>query len=142
MFVTFFHHWFNILAEITRFGDRKFYDDWWNASSFSEYWIKWNLPVHQFVKRHIGMPLTRRGFSSLGIQFFVFTLSAALHEYLISVPLGLGWTGYVFWFMMGQIPLLKLTKIERVKQYLYSLRIIRHLETCYSGVYFRLLDIR
>ncbi|SJK85830.1 diacylglycerol O-acyltransferase [Babesia microti strain RI] len=115
MFVTFFHHWFNILAEITRFGDRKFYDDWWNASSFSEYWIKWNLPVHQFVKRHIGMPLTRRGFSSLGIQFFVFTLSAALHEYLISVPLGLGWTGYVFWFMMGQIPLLKLTKIERFK---------------------------
>eukprot|EP00921_Rhytidocystis_pertsovi_P002699 GHVQ01004614.1.p1 GENE.GHVQ01004614.1~~GHVQ01004614.1.p1 ORF type:complete len:388 (+),score=27.57 GHVQ01004614.1:206-1369(+) len=45
MFMAIFHHYCNILAELTRFGDRHFYDDWWNASSFGEYWRKWNLVV-------------------------------------------------------------------------------------------------
>jgi diacylglycerol O-acyltransferase-1 len=28
MFYTFFHLWLNLLAELTRFGDRLFYKDW------------------------------------------------------------------------------------------------------------------
>lgn len=30
-FYWFFHLWMNLLAELTRFGDREFYKDWWNA---------------------------------------------------------------------------------------------------------------
>jgi diacylglycerol O-acyltransferase-1 len=30
-FYFYFHLWLNFLAEITRFGDRQFYKDWWNA---------------------------------------------------------------------------------------------------------------
>ena len=30
-FYLFFHLWLNVLAEFTRFGDREFYKDWWNA---------------------------------------------------------------------------------------------------------------
>jgi hypothetical protein len=28
-----FHFWLNIVAELLRFGDRRFYLDWWNACS-------------------------------------------------------------------------------------------------------------
>ncbi|CDR95848.1 diacylglycerol acyltransferase, putative [Babesia bigemina] len=116
MFVVIFHHWCNFLAEITRFGDRRFYDDWWNAACFGEYWRKWNLPIHQFIVRHISKPLFKMGVPWEMSSVIVFTISAALHEYLISVPLGLGWTGYVFCAMMGQIPLLMITRVSVVRE--------------------------
>jgi len=37
-FYFFFHLWLNFLAEITRFGDRLFYKEWWNARTIDEYW--------------------------------------------------------------------------------------------------------
>jgi hypothetical protein len=33
----------NFMAEITKFGDRQFYKDWWNSSFIDEYWRTWNL---------------------------------------------------------------------------------------------------
>ncbi|GAB66114.1 diacylglycerol O-acyltransferase, partial [Plasmodium cynomolgi strain B] len=86
-FLIVFHHWCNILAEITRFDDRLFYKDWWNASSFADYWRKWNLPIHYFVHRHINKPLIYYGFNRKFSMIIVFFISALLHEYLISIPL-------------------------------------------------------
>jgi hypothetical protein len=37
-FYLFFHLWLNLLAELTRFGDRMFYKEWWNARTIDEYW--------------------------------------------------------------------------------------------------------
>lgn len=37
-FYFFFHLWLNLLAELTRFGDRLFYKEWWNARTIDEYW--------------------------------------------------------------------------------------------------------
>ena len=37
-FFSFFHLHLNILAELTHFGDRLFYRDWWNARDIEEYW--------------------------------------------------------------------------------------------------------
>jgi diacylglycerol O-acyltransferase-1 len=37
-FYLFFHLWLNLLAELTRFGDRLFYKEWWNARTIDEYW--------------------------------------------------------------------------------------------------------
>ena len=45
-FYNLFHLSLNILAEILYFGDRNFYNDWWNCKSLAEYWRNWNLPVH------------------------------------------------------------------------------------------------
>ncbi len=42
MFYCLFHSYLNMWAEITRFADRRFYSDWWNANNLSEYWRKWN----------------------------------------------------------------------------------------------------
>lgn len=32
----------NAFAEITYFGDRQFYLDWWNSTTFEEFNRKWN----------------------------------------------------------------------------------------------------
>ena len=37
----------NGFAELTRFADRGFYEDWWNAVTWEEFARKWNKPVHQ-----------------------------------------------------------------------------------------------
>lgn len=57
MFYNGFHAQCNIVAEILKFGDRRFYDDWWNAKTFSEYWRLWNKPVHNWLVKHIYNPL-------------------------------------------------------------------------------------
>lgn len=36
----------NGFAELTRFADRGFYSDWWNAVTWDEFARKWNKPVH------------------------------------------------------------------------------------------------
>ena len=39
----------NGFAELTRFADRGFYEDWWNAVTWDEFARKWNKPVHQVI---------------------------------------------------------------------------------------------
>jgi diacylglycerol O-acyltransferase-1 len=43
MFYAFFHAWMNFMAELTRFGDRTFYKEWWNSLYLEEYWRNWNM---------------------------------------------------------------------------------------------------
>lgn len=28
------HSWLSLMAELTRFADRRFYEDWWNVEGF------------------------------------------------------------------------------------------------------------
>eukprot|EP00916_Digyalum_oweni_P018642 GHVL01031192.1.p1 GENE.GHVL01031192.1~~GHVL01031192.1.p1 ORF type:complete len:462 (-),score=60.50 GHVL01031192.1:80-1465(-) len=83
-FLGVFHHWLNLLAEITRFADRSFYDDWWNATSLGEYWHKWNSPIRNFMVRHVFRPMIHAGFSTSVAQVVVFVISAAMHEYIVN----------------------------------------------------------
>jgi hypothetical protein len=53
VFYLYFHLWLNLLAELTLFGDRAFYKDWWNARTIENYWRNWNLPVHHWCLRHL-----------------------------------------------------------------------------------------
>lgn len=110
MFFSLFHVYLNLLAEITRFADRKFYDDWWNACDFAEYWHKWNFPIHNFFARHVYSPLLIRGYSKTSAQLFVFLTSGLLHEYLVWVPLHLSKpTLMIFMAFVLQVPLVILT---------------------------------
>ena len=90
LFYSNFHVYFNAYCDLTGFADRCFYLDWWNSTTFGEYWRKWNLPVHNWLTRHIYLPMIRRGFSKTASMFVVFILSAILHEYLVY-----GLIGYV-----------------------------------------------
>ena len=50
----------NLTGELLRFGDREFYRDWWNCKNLADFWRMWNMPVHNFLVRHISQPLTKR----------------------------------------------------------------------------------
>lgn len=52
----------NITGELIGFGDRQFYLEWWNCKSLAEYWRTWNLPVHNFFKRHVVYPMQNKVF--------------------------------------------------------------------------------
>ena len=82
-FYSFFHSYMNFWGELTYFADRRFYHDWWNAGDLSEYWRKWNFPIHSFLMRHIYFPLRRRRFNKAACLLATFCLSAIAHEYLI-----------------------------------------------------------
>lgn len=91
-FYLFFHLLLNIFSEITYFADRNFYNDWWNCKNLADYWRDWNLPVHQFFKRHIFYPLQYRGVSKDVASTLVFLVSAGIHEYAVSLSIGkMGW---------------------------------------------------
>jgi len=82
-FYSFFHSYLNFFAELTQFGDRRFYEDWWNAKNLQEYWRKWNHPIHNFLIRHIYYTFRRRKISKSLCLLLTFLISAAAHEYLI-----------------------------------------------------------
>lgn len=85
-FFAIFQSCLNALAEVMRFGDRKFYGDWWNSPSVGAYWKTWNLPVHHFMARHVYFPLIGRGWSAKAASAMVFVISGFLHELAVGAP--------------------------------------------------------
>ncbi|KAI6052091.1 sterol O-acyltransferase 2 isoform X1 [Marmota monax] len=90
IFFAFLHCWLNAFAEMLRFGDRMFYRDWWNSTSFSNYYRTWNVVVHDWLYSYVyqdGLWLLGgrgRGAAMLG----VFLVSAVVHEYIFCFVLG------------------------------------------------------
>ena len=85
-FYALFQSFLNALAEVTMFGDRSFYDEWWNSTNLQMYWSAWNKPVYNFMKRHVFSPLIGRGWSVPAASAIVFTFSGFLHELAVGVP--------------------------------------------------------
>lgn len=83
VFYMFFHSWMNLWAELSYFGDRRFYADWWNADNLGEYWRKWNHPIHNFLLRHVYYPMRRKRFSAQFTMLVTFTVSAIFHEFIV-----------------------------------------------------------
>ncbi|GKT53374.1 MBOAT family protein [Colletotrichum tofieldiae] len=107
-FFALFQSFLNALAEVTRFGDRCFYEDWWNSESLGAYWRLWNKPVYQYFKRHVYSPLIGRGWSPRAAQLAVFFASAVLHEVLVGIPTH-NIIGVAFAGMFLQLPLIAIT---------------------------------
>jgi diacylglycerol O-acyltransferase-1 len=100
-----FHAFTNLSAELTRFADRRFYADWWNAGDLNEYWRKWNYPIHNWLGRHIYYPLIRRGLSTNTAKFLTFLVSAAFHEYIVVGSFRI-FNMMAFTFMMVNVPIM------------------------------------
>ncbi|CAL1265703.1 unnamed protein product [Larinioides sclopetarius] len=113
-FYWYFHSSLNAVAEILRFGDRYFYNDWWNSENVQYFWRNWNIPVHQWCVRHLYIPLRNWGYSKQVASTAVFLLSAFFHEYLVSVPLKM-FRAWAFLGMLGQLPFSKF-----VEKYLHN----------------------
>ncbi|KAL8570499.1 hypothetical protein ACOMHN_034534 [Nucella lapillus] len=107
-FYAFFHSMLNVLAELLKFGDRDFYQDWWNSETISDFWKNWNIPVHRWANRHIYKPMRKRGYGQLEGSVVVFFVSAFFHEYLVSIPLRM-FKYWAFSGMLMQVPLAYMT---------------------------------
>lgn len=95
----------NIVSEVLCFADRKFYNDWWNSRTLGEYWKNWNLPVHNWLLRHVYFPMIAKGYGKTFSLFITFFISAVAHEYLVSGACRL-LTYWAFLAMMMQIPMI------------------------------------
>lgn len=82
----------NAFAELTLFGDRRFYGDWWNSTSFAEFSRKWNRPVHTWLLHHVYLPLQGAGLGTAVARYGTFAVSIAAHElvsaYILPASLG------------------------------------------------------
>ncbi|EDU41436.1 sterol O-acyltransferase 1 [Pyrenophora tritici-repentis Pt-1C-BFP] len=102
----------NVLAEVTRFGDRGFYGAWWNSVSFDQYARDWNRPVHNFLLRHVyHSSISFFHLSKMQATFFTFFLSAVVHEILMFC-LFKKVRGYLFVFQLLQLPLAAFSKTK------------------------------
>ncbi|KOS18525.1 Diacylglycerol O-acyltransferase 1 [Escovopsis weberi] len=114
-FFALFQSFLNALAEVLRFGDRSFYDDWWNSESLGAYWRTWNKPVYTYFKRHVYVPMVGRGWSHGAASCAVFFVSAVLHEIAVGVPTH-NIIGVAFLGMFLQLPLIAMTSpLEKMK---------------------------
>lgn len=113
--LTFFIIWdaiLNSIAELSRFGDREFYRDWWNSTDWSKFARDWNVPVHNFLQRHVYT--SSRLFLNLSrtqAMFFTFLLSSAVHELAMWVIFGRV-RGFLFMMQLTQLPMQILSKLK------------------------------
>ncbi|KAJ3042246.1 hypothetical protein HK097_002080 [Rhizophlyctis rosea] len=106
----------NGFAELSRFADREFYEDWWNSATFDEYARKWNKPVHEFLLRHVYLEgVTTYKLSRQNATFLTFFLSSCLHE-LVMIVIGKKFRLYLFLMQMFQIPLIFVTRFLATKK--------------------------
>ncbi|KAJ3163797.1 hypothetical protein HDU88_006290 [Geranomyces variabilis] len=107
----------NWFAEVTRFADRRFYDDWWNSVTFDEYARKWNRPVHEFLLRHVYLEsISTYKLSKQNATFLTFFLSSCLHE-LVMFVLAKRVRMYLFGLQMCQVPLIFISRWSKLKRY-------------------------
>lgn len=105
VFFILFEQILNLFAEMVKFGDREFYLDWWNSTSFEEFNRKWNRPVHLFLYKHIYLEcIYRRGWSEHWARAVTFVFSAACHE-IVMISICRNVKPYLMGLMMVQIPL-------------------------------------
>ncbi|KAI2638896.1 MBOAT family protein [Hypomontagnella submonticulosa] len=102
----------NILAELTYFADRSFYDAWWNSVSWDQYARDWNRPVHNFLLRHV----YHSSISSMKVNkhtatILTFFLSACVHE-LIMWCIFKKLRGYLLILQMFQLPLVRMSRTK------------------------------
>ncbi|XP_063236703.1 sterol O-acyltransferase 2 [Bacillus rossius redtenbacheri] len=81
------HCWLNAAAEALRFADRMFYKDWWNCTSYADYFRTWNIVVHDwlhtYLYRDLRALLGARGGALPTVG--VFLVSALVHEYILAL---------------------------------------------------------
>jgi len=74
----------NVIGEVTKFGDREFYEDWWNSLNYYDFNKKWNKVVHEYFYRHVYAEAVHTWYWSRGAaSLWVFFISGLLHEIMM-----------------------------------------------------------
>jgi len=138
------------VSELTYFGDRFFYEDWWNSTSFKEFSRKWNRPIHEFLHRHIYThAMEKIGMKQNSALVGTFVFSIALHEIILTGCFHQFFPVLAFFSLM-QLPLyhimdIKLFKGNRFGNFLVLASLIISfpmLSILYAKGYCRVVDCR
>ncbi|KAL0841973.1 hypothetical protein ABMA28_014196 [Loxostege sticticalis] len=105
------HAWLNAFAEMLKFGDRLFYEDWWTMSQFSKYFRAWNRVVHSWLRDYIYMPLAPRAGRALS-TLFVFIVSSLAHELILALSFGFFYPVLLIQFGVCGLLMVPLTTIS------------------------------
>lgn len=106
----------NAFAELSRFADRNFYEDWWNCTGFDEWARKWNKPVHHFLLRHVyDSSIESFKLSKSNAAFATFFLSSCVHE-LVMMVVTRKVRLYLFVLQMFQLPLIWMGNIKAIRE--------------------------
>ncbi|CAG9315834.1 unnamed protein product [Blepharisma stoltei] len=109
-FIT-FEQILNLFAELSLFGDREFYQDWWNSNTFADFSRKWNRPVHQFLYKHVYLEAKERwGLTEKNAAYFTYFFSSLCHEMVVALVCKTI-RPYLLGLMMFQIPLVLIAKV-------------------------------
>ena len=111
-----FHGWFNLFAELMNFGDRKFYEDWWNSASWGNYYRKWNSIGYDWLHTYVYQDLVRFTNGRIGRTFsyvFVFLYSAIAHEFIISMSFRFFYPVLLLCFLCPGMIFISITKTDR-----------------------------
>jgi len=87
LFYGILHCWLNIFGELLTFGDRLFYEDWWNVRDFAEYYRKWNIVVHEFLYYYVyqdAIRFTKGKLTRPNSKYLVFFISCVMHEIIVT----------------------------------------------------------
>jgi len=115
VFLVIFEYVLGACAEITRFGDRHFYSDWWNSTDWMEFSREWNVPVYRFLRRHVyhtSRPKIGRNLATL----ITFLISAIGHE-IVMACITKKLRGYGFICQMLQLPIVMLQNTKMVRKH-------------------------
>ncbi|KAK7969387.1 MBOAT family protein [Apiospora saccharicola] len=105
----------NLLAELTCFADRSFYDAWWNSVSWDQFARDWNRPVHNFLLRHVyHSSISSMRVNKYQATLITFFLSACVHE-LVMWCIFKKLRGYLLMMQMCQLPLVALSRTRWLK---------------------------
>lgn len=94
LFILFYivvHSWQNLWAELLRFPDRKFYEDWWNSMNMREWIRKFVTLNHEWLYTYIYIDFlrfTKERFSRKSSKILTFIFSCSIHLCVISSSLG------------------------------------------------------
>jgi sterol O-acyltransferase len=113
VFLVIFEYLLGAFAEITRFADRRFYSDWWNSCDWLEFSREWNIPVHNFLNRHV-YSVSRGRVSRQTATLITFFTSALAHE-LVMGSITKKLRGYGFFAMMLQMPIVMIQRSRWVR---------------------------
>ena len=126
-FLIIFEQILNLFGEISRFGDREFYQDWWNSDGFADFSRKWNRPVHYFLHQHVYLEtINEFKWNPSTAKYVTFLFSSLCHEFILALIVR-RISPYLLVLMMLQIPLIifnKMVKINEFGLYLFWVGII------------------
>ena len=113
VFLVIFEYVLGAFAEITRFGDRHFYSDWWNSTDWMEFSREWNVPVYSFLRRHV-YSASRPHIGKSNATVITFLISAVGHE-IVMACITKKIRGYGFICQMMQLPIFMMQRTKWVR---------------------------